>query len=95
LRSTGSRIASSGGVYAYIAAAFGTAKQIATDPTATAQTSIVIGANGPTLAASVAGITKALAPTTIPMMLAAKPQVPITRTKPASRRFSAIAYGNT
>src|SRR5580700_6968288 len=69
------------------------AKQIATDPTASAHRRMTSGAYGPLLAASAAGTTKIEAPTTIPMMLAARPHGPTARTSPASRWLDCIRLG--
>jgi len=63
------------------------AKQIATEPTAIAQTKWRSGAYGPMFAASAAGTTNYEAPTTIPMVLAARPHGPTARISPASRRL--------
>src|SRR5580658_7984545 len=69
------------------------AKQIATDPTASAHKRMTSGAYEPLLAASAAGTTKIEAPTTIPMMLAARPQGPTARTSPASRWLVRMCCG--
>jgi len=62
---------------------------------AMAQASKAMGAKYPREAARVAGTTKTAAPMEALMVLAAKPQVPTIRKRPASRRFSAIAYSST
>ena len=62
-----------------------TAKQMATEPTASAQPKKAIGAYGPMAAARAAGTTNMLAPTTMLMMLAASAHGPTSRTSPLSR----------